>query len=277
MKTNKLVGWGAAVLSVSLLSVGCGVKKSAPVLPTLATAVDSMSYAMGVANGFGFAQNLGQMPGEPVNKALLLAGFSAAFSEEPTLMTKEASQDYLNTYFQQLQERLVSESKTKNEAFLVENAKRPEVKTTASGLQYEILQLGSGPRPTVEDTVRVHYTGTLIDGKKFDSSLDRGEPTKFGLLQVIPGWTEGLCLIPQGSKAKLYIPAKLAYGERGMGQMIPPHSTLVFDIELLEVIKGQPIPIANAAPVKKETAAPTKEANAKPAKKAKAASSKKKK
>ena len=143
-----------------------------------------------------------------------------------------------------MRRRKLQETKERNEAFLKSNGERPEVKTTQSGLQYEIISEGKGPRPTVEDTVRVHYTGTLIDGTKFDSSIDRGEPTKFGLLQVIPGWTEGLCLLAEGSKAKLYIPAGLAYGERGAGGMIPPYATLIFEIELLEVIKGEPIPLA---------------------------------
>lgn len=213
--------------------------------PRLISEADTAAYALGVANGVGFGQNLSQMPGDPINKELLLAGFSAAFLEQPTVMSNEEAQEFLTRYFQQLQERMTQETKERNEAFLKSNGERPEVKTTQSGLQYEILSEGKGPHPTVEDTVRVHYTGRLIDGTKFDSSLDRGEPTKFGLLQVIPGWTEGLCLLPEGSKAKLYIPARLAYGERGAGSMIPPYATLIFEIELLEVIKGEPIPLAN--------------------------------
>lgn len=212
--------------------------------PRLISSADTAAYALGVANGVGFAQSLTQMPGDPINKELLLAGFTAAFLEQPVAMTNEEAQAFLTEYFQQLQEREIEETKARNEVFLKSNGERPEVKTTQSGLQYEILSEGKGPRPTVEDTVRVHYTGTLIDGTKFDSSVDRGEPTKFGLLQVIPGWTEGLCLLPEGSKAKLYIPARLAYGERGAGGMIPPYATLIFEIELLEVIKGEPIPLA---------------------------------
>ena len=212
--------------------------------PRLISSADTAAYALGVANGVGFAQNLAQMPGDLINKELLLAGFTAAFLEQPAAMTNEEAQAFLSKYFQQLQERQMQETKERNEAFLKSNGERPEVKTTQSGLQYEIISEGKGPRPTVEDTVRVHYTGTLIDGTKFDSSIDRGEPTKFGLLQVIPGWTEGLCLLAEGSKAKLYIPAGLAYGERGAGGMIPPYATLIFEIELLEVIKGEPIPLA---------------------------------
>ena len=224
------------ILTVALtLLVSVGALTAAEP-PRLISSADTAAYALGIANGVGFAQNLSQMPGDPINKELLL--------EQPTVMTNEEAQAFLSTYFQQLEARMAQETKEKNEAFLKSNGERPEVKTTQSGLQYEIIKEGKGPRPTVEDTVRVHYTGTLIDGTKFDSSVDRGEPAKFGLLQVIPGWTEGLCLLPQGSKAKLYIPARLAYGERGAGNLIPPNATLIFEIELLEVIKGEPIPLA---------------------------------
>ena len=228
--------------SLTLLIVAGALPATEP--PRLISAGDSASYALGVANGRGFAQSLTQIPGEPIDKEVLLAGFIAALRGEETLMTDEEAQSFLSSYFQRQQEKETKEMKEKSEAFLAENAKRPEVKTTQSGLQYEIISEGKGPRPTVEDTVRVHYTGMLIDGTKFDSSVDRGEPTKFGLLQVIPGWTEGLCLLPEGSKAKLYIPAHLAYGERGAGRTIPPYATLIFEIELIEVIKGEPIPLA---------------------------------
>ena len=239
-------------LALTLLLIGVGALTAAEP-PRLITSQDSAAYALGVANGVGFGQNLAQMPGEPINKELLLAGFTAALLEQPTVMTNEEAQAFLSTYFQQLQEQMIQETKERNEASLKSNGQRPEVKTTESGLQYEILSEGKGPRPTVEDTVLVHYTGTLIDGTKFDSSVDRGEPAKFGLLQVIPGWTEGLCLLPQGSKAKLYIPARLAYGERGAGNMIPPHATLIFEIELLEVIKGEPIPLATPTTAQQPT------------------------
>lgn len=239
-------------LALTLLLIGVGALTAAEP-PRLITSQDSAAYALGVANGVGFGQNLAQMPGEPINKELLLAGFTAALLEQPTVMTNEEAQAFLSTYFQQLQEQMIQETKERNEAFLKSNGQRPEVRTTESGLQYEILSEGKGPRPTVEDTVLVHYTGTLIDGTKFDSSVDRGEPAKFGLLQVIPGWTEGLCLLPQGSKAKLYIPARLAYGERGAGNMIPPHATLIFEIELLEVIKGEPIPLATPTTAQQPT------------------------
>ncbi len=125
--------------------------------------------------------------------------------------------------------------KAEGEKFLQENALREEVKTTESGLQYEVLVAGKGATPTAESTVKVHYEGTLIDGTVFDSSYERGEPIEFPLNGVIKGWTEGLQLMPVGSKYKLYIPYELGYGERGAGQNIPPYATLIFTVELLEI------------------------------------------
>lgn len=127
------------------------------------------------------------------------------------------------------------ETKAAGEKFLQENALRAEVKTTDSGLQYEVIKEGKGAKPTAESTVKVHYEGTLIDGTVFDSSYQRGEPIEFPLNGVIKGWTEGLQLMPVGSKYKLYIPYELGYGERGAGQSIPPYATLIFTVELLEI------------------------------------------
>ncbi|WP_462136774.1 FKBP-type peptidyl-prolyl cis-trans isomerase N-terminal domain-containing protein, partial [Porphyromonas uenonis] len=141
-----------------LVSVGA---LSAAEPPRLISSADTAAYALGVANGVGFGQSLTQMPGNPINKELLLAGFTAAFLEQPTVMTNEEAQAFLSTYFQKLEEQMAQETKERNEAFLKSNGERPGVKTTQSGLQYEIIKEGKGPRPTVEDTVRVHYTGTL--------------------------------------------------------------------------------------------------------------------
>ena len=126
-------------------------------------------------------------------------------------------------------------AKAAGEKFLQENALREEVKVTESGLQYEVLVQGKGPKPTAEQTVKVHYEGTLIDGTVFDSSYQRGEPIEFPLNGVIKGWTEGLQLMPKGSKYKLYIPYELGYGERGAGQSIPPFAALIFTVELLDI------------------------------------------
>ena len=125
----------------------------------------------------------------------------------------------------------------KGENFLAENGKREGVVTTTSGLQYEIIKKGNGATPTANDKVRVHYHGTLIDGTVFDSSIDRGEPAEFGVSQVIKGWTEALQLMPVGSKWKLYIPYDLAYGDKEVSEEIKPYSTLIFEVELLDIVK----------------------------------------
>jgi FKBP-type peptidyl-prolyl cis-trans isomerase len=124
-----------------------------------------------------------------------------------------------------------------NEAFLAKNKEKTGVTTTTSGLQYEVIKMGTGPKPTAANTVKVHYTGTLIDGTEFDSSVKRNQPATFPVTGVIPGWTEALQLMPVGSKFKLCLPASIAYGATGAGEVIKPYSTLVFDVELLEIVK----------------------------------------
>ena len=121
--------------------------------------------------------------------------------------------------------------------FLAENGAKENVKTTASGLQYEVITEGKGAKPGATDMVKVHYTGSLLNGQVFDSSVQRGEPAQFGVHQVIPGWTEALQMMSVGSKYKLYIPARLAYGENGAGDRIPPNATLIFEVELLDIVK----------------------------------------
>ena len=131
----------------------------------------------------------------------------------------------------------MNQSKEKGEAFLADNAKQAGVITTESGLQYSVVTEGTGAKPTITDEVKVHYHGTLIDGTVFDSSVERGEPISFPVSGVIPGWTEALQLMSIGSKYKLFIPYQLVYGERGAGQQIGPYSTLIFEVELLDIVK----------------------------------------
>ena len=130
-----------------------------------------------------------------------------------------------------------AENKKTGTAFLTENKAKPGVVTTTSGLQYSVEKEGTGAKPTATDRVKVHYTGKLLDGKVFDSSVERGQPAEFGVGEVIKGWTEALQLMPIGSKWKLFIPADLAYGDRGAGADIKPGSTLVFDVELIDIVK----------------------------------------
>ena len=148
----------------------------------------------------------------------------------------QAAFEEINTQIQARREEEAKVLAAEGESFLAENALRPEVTVTASGLQYEVITTGEGEKPTAESTVRTHYHGTLINGTVFDSSYDRGQPAEFPVGGVIKGWTEALQMMAVGSKWRLYVPHDLAYGERGAGASIAPYSTLVFDVELLEII-----------------------------------------
>ena len=175
-----------------------------------------------------------------INKSNFLAGFADALQKKAQTST-QAANDYVSTCVKELRskqlEEQFGENKAAGEKFLAENAKKEGVVTTESGLQYKIIKAGKGEIPTKESTVKVHYKGTLIDGTEFDSSYSRKEPAKFGVTNVIKGWTEALQLMPVGSKWELYIPQELAYGERQSGSHIKPFSALVFEVELLGIEK----------------------------------------
>ncbi|MEP1216823.1 MAG: FKBP-type peptidyl-prolyl cis-trans isomerase [Marinobacter sp.] len=226
-------------LAVAGALVGCSTQQdAAPENPALETTDEKVSYGMGLVMGERMGNDL---PDLQMDQFLQGIQHGHAGDEEQTRMTREEIQEALMAYQTKLQEQeaaqseeLAKKNREAGEEFLAENAKRDGVKTTESGLQYEILEEGNGEKPTAEDRVRVHYTGELISGEVFDSSRERGEPVTFGLNQVIPGWTEGLQLMSEGSRAKLYIPADLAYGPGG-NQRIGPNETLVFDVELLEI------------------------------------------
>ena len=169
--------------------------------------------------------------------AMMLA-FEDVFAEKDSRLTPEQMQQTQVAFQQKQQERYqatLDENKAKGDAFLAKNAKKSGVVTTESGLQYEVLRAGKGAKPTTTDTIKVHYTGTLIDGTKFDSSYDRGAPADFGVTNVIPGFSEGLQLMQEGAKYKFTIPSDLAYGERGPGS-IGPNQALIFEVELIEIV-----------------------------------------
>lgn len=170
-----------------------------------------------------------------VNLDIMSEGIIQAVRGEHTLIAPSEAERYYQTALLKAQADANAPLIEKGRAFLRENAKRPGVKTTASGLQYEVIHEGNGVKPSANDEVEVHYVGTLVDGKEFDNSFKRGEPIKFPLNRVIKGWTEGLQLMKEGGKYKLFIPYELGYGERGAGNDIPPYSTLIFEIELLKV------------------------------------------
>ncbi len=208
---------------------------------SLKTAADSVSYAIGISTGAGYKENLKTLPGDPANVDDLIAGFIQAIKGDSSAMkmTPQAAQAYMQTYFMEASTRDAKKTKEEGEKFLNENKTKKDVITTESGLQYQVVTEGTGEKPTAEDKVKVHYTGTLLDGTVFDSSVERGEPAEFGVGQVIKGWTEVLQLMPAGSKYIVWIPSELAYGERGAGGDIKPNSTLKFEIELLEIVKDK--------------------------------------
>jgi FKBP-type peptidyl-prolyl cis-trans isomerase len=206
----------------------------------LETPADSAGYAIGILVGNNNKEQVKNAPGgADINIDAMVAGFAKAALGDSTEMTPEEADRIVREYFTAAGEKQGQENLEAGNAFLEENKERPEVKVTESGLQYEVLKEGDGPVPDAGDRVRVHYHGTLIDGTVFDSSVERGEPAVFGVGQVIPGWTEALKMMPVGSKWKIYLPSDLAYGERGAGGDIGPNETLIFEVELLEIVENK--------------------------------------
>lgn len=199
-----------------------------------------MSYALGMSMGHNF-KGTGI---KTLNSADFAAGVASVYDGVKPEMTFDEAKRIVNEYFAKLEAEMQAEAakqgevnRKNGEAFLSENAKREGIKVTESGLQYEVLESGKGDSPKASDNVEVHYTGKLIDGTVFDSSVERGVPASFGVTQVIPGWVEALQLMHEGDKWRLYIPSDLAYGPNGAGGVIGPNMTLIFDVELLRVIK----------------------------------------
>lgn len=194
--------------------------------------MDKFSYAIGL----GIGQNLLGMGAKGIDVNDFTRAVKDVLEGNETAISHTEAREIVNNYFQELEARMNAENVEKGKAFLEENKKKDTIVTLPSGLQYEVLKEGNGKKPKATDQVKCDYEGTLIDGTLFDSSIKRGQPAVFPLNQVIPGWTEALQLMSEGSKWRLYIPADLGYGERGAGEMIPPHSTLIFDVELIEVL-----------------------------------------
>ncbi|MCT4672173.1 MAG: FKBP-type peptidyl-prolyl cis-trans isomerase [Prolixibacteraceae bacterium] len=210
----------------------------------LKTQADSTSYAIGADMGEGLVKNLENAPGGTELKSeIILAAIQTAINKGETKLTAEERQQVIRTFFTQQQEKVAQDNLEKGEKFLEENKSKEGVVTTESGLQYQVVKLGEGKLPTDENTVKVHYTGRLLpdannpEGKVFDSSIERNKPVEFPVTGVIKGWTEVLKLMPVGSEYKVFIPAELAYGKNGAGRDIGPNSTLVFDVQLLEIVK----------------------------------------
>lgn len=195
--------------------------------------MDKLSYAWGLAMG----SQLKAMGVKDLDSASFGDAVKVAFEGGTPEITPEEAQKIINEYLSDLQAKAEKMAKEAGEKFLAENKTKEGVKETASGLQYVVEKEGEGATPSATDEVTVHYTGRLLDGTVFDSSVQRGEPATFPLNRVIPGWTEGLQLMKEGGKTVFFIPSDLAYGPNGVPNAIPPHSTLIFEVELIKVNK----------------------------------------
>ncbi|MGQ1947890.1 FKBP-type peptidyl-prolyl cis-trans isomerase [Geofilum sp. OHC36d9] len=191
----------------------------------------NISYALGM----NIAQNLANSGLEKLDEDAFINGLKAVLNGGKTEMSVDEANNLLQTFFTQLESKKHEAAIAEGKAFLEKNAKRDEVVTLASGLQYEVIASGDGERPQATDKVKCHYHGTLIDGTVFDSSVQRGEPAEFPVNGVIQGWVEALQLMQVGSKWRLFVPSELAYGSRGAGGAIGPHTTLIFEVELLAI------------------------------------------
>jgi len=243
--TTGTTGFMFVLLTASFF-VACATKKpvavnspviidtasTAVVRPLMENALDSFSYALGLSMA-GFYKQQGI---EDINTDLIIQALNDT-RNDTARMDEEEVNNAIVSYMQQVKSERAAANKKEGQAFLDSNRLKPAVVTLASGLQYQVLKEGNGPKPGPTDKVKVHYEGTLLDGTIFDSSVKRGEPIELNVNGVIPGWTEALVLMPVGSKWRLFIPSDLAYGDNQAGPDIKPGSTLLFDVELLEIVK----------------------------------------
>jgi FKBP-type peptidyl-prolyl cis-trans isomerase FklB len=220
---------------ILILLVSFGILQGQKVKDVKLTSInDSISYAFGVS----IADNLQRQQIENLNPLVLARAFYDIYNKSSKIKVEDAN-TMIQTYFDAQESKKYEETINEAKKFLKENGAKEGVVTLESGLQYKIIKEGDGIKPSIDDVVSVNYEGTLIDGTKFDSSYDRGEPAEFGLKQVISGWTEALQLMNEGSIYMIYLPSDLAYGSRQAGELIKPFSTLIFKVELLKVIKTE--------------------------------------
>lgn len=199
----------------------------------LSTENDKVSYSLGVVMG----NNLKKSGVDTINGVALAAAITDIFASSDLKVSEDSAKQILDAYFGKLREHKSNESIQEGKTFLEENKKKEGIVELPSGLQYQIIKQGDGPKPTASNEVTVHYTGKLVNGKVFDSSVERNQPASFPVSGVIPGWTEALQLMSVGSKWNLFIPSNLGYGERGAGDVIPANATLLFEVELLSIDK----------------------------------------
>ncbi len=253
MKTLKLIS--VAAFTAVLLS-SCYYDKGNKSPEVSDAQVDSLSYAIGMYLG----KNIVMSDFGEINLCEMKKGFNDILNEEKTLFDDKAAMDFLNKYMLERQRYVDNKRLEDAEALLEENKSNPDIVVLESGLQYEILEEGDGISPTGVDTVEVHYKGTFVDGKEFDSSYGRGQTATFPLENVVKGFTEGLQYVKEGGKIRLYVPYDLGYGEHGGGP-IPPKATLIFEVELFKVMKANPeVEAAPATEAKKMPAASTVQA-----------------
>ena len=235
---KKLGIFAVAVTLLGASAISCdSVAGGGSGTPTLTSAKDSASYFIGINMG----ESMKTFPGGGLNIDLLIKGLKQAAAADSSIMPMDQMQFqmFMQGYFAEAEKLDAETNKAESTKFLEENKKKDGVQVTASGLQYKVISEGTGEKPDSASIVKVNYKGTLVDGKEFDNSYKRGEPATFRLDQVIKGWGEGIQLMGVGSKYNFYIPSELGYGERGMGNDIKGNSALIFEVELLEIVKPE--------------------------------------